>query len=81
MLAALPFVDYIVEFDQDTPYELIKKVQPDVLVKGADYKKKENVVGWAIVENRGGIVKLIDYVAGKSTTNIINKINHEKEKK
>lgn len=81
MLAALPFVDYIVEFDQDTPYELIKKVQPDVLVKGADYKKKENVVGWDIVENRGGTVKLIDYVAGKSTTNIINKINHEKEKK
>lgn len=75
MLAALPFIDYIVIFDSDTPYELIKEVQPDVLVKGADYKTKENIVGWDIVEKRGGSVELIDFVPGKSTTNIIKKIN------
>ena len=69
----MEFVDYVVIFDEDTPYELIKKIQPDVLVKGGDYNP-DNVVGKDIVEARGGELKLLHFVEGKSTTNIINKI-------
>lgn len=74
MLSAMGFIDYVVIFDEDTPYELIKKIQPDVLVKGGDYKPEE-VVGRDIVEDRGGRLELISFVEGKSTTNIINRIN------
>lgn len=74
MLSAMGFIDYVVIFDEDTPYELIKKIQPDVLVKGGDYKPEE-VVGRDIVLARGGRLELISFVEGKSTTNIINKIN------
>lgn len=73
MLSSLEFVDYVLIFDEDTPYELIKKIQPDVLVKGGDYNPN-NVVGKDIVEARGGELKLLHFVEGKSTTNIINKI-------
>lgn len=73
MLSSLGFVDYVIVFDEDTPYELIKKIQPDVLVKGGDYNP-DNVVGKDIVEARGGELKLLHFVEGKSTTNIINKI-------
>lgn len=73
MLSALEFVDYVVIFDQDTPYELIKKILPDVLVKGGDYNP-DNVVGRDIVEGRGGMLKLLPFISGKSTTNIIDKI-------
>lgn len=76
MLSAMGFIDYVVVFDEDTPYELIKKIQPDVLVKGGDYKPEE-VVGRDIVEARGGKLELISFVEGKSTTNIINKITHK----
>lgn len=73
LLCALEFIDYVVVFEEDTPYELIKKIQPDVLVKGGDYAP-EQVVGKDIVESRGGKLVLIPFVEGKSTTNIINKI-------
>ncbi|GAF03441.1 D-glycero-beta-D-manno-heptose 1-phosphate adenylyltransferase [Saccharicrinis fermentans] len=76
VLAALGFVDLIVLFDEDTPYELIKTVQPDVLVKGADYKV-EDIVGYDIVCERGGSVETISFVDGFSTTQIIDKIAHE----
>lgn len=76
MLSAMGFIDYVAIFDEDTPYELIKKIQPDVLVKGGDYKPEE-VVGKDIVEARGGRLELISFVEGKSTTNIINKINNK----
>lgn len=74
ILSALGFIDYVVIFEEDTPYELIKKIQPDVLVKGGDYKPEE-VVGRDIVEARGGRLELISFVEGKSTTNIINRIS------
>ena len=77
ILSALGFIDYVVIFDEDTPYELIKKIQPDVLVKGGDYKPEE-VVGRDIVLARGGRLELIQFVEGKSTTNIINKMKSEK---
>ncbi len=73
LLCALPFVDYVIIFDEETPYELIKTVQPDILVKGGDYKPDE-VVGRDIVEQRGGRLVLLDYVGGKSTTHIIEHI-------
>lgn len=73
VLAALHFVDYVVIFEEETPYELIKVVQPDVLVKGADYKV-EQIAGHDIVLARGGEVKLIELVEGYSTTSIERKI-------
>ena len=73
VLSALESVDYIVIFDEDTPENLIENIQPDILVKGADYKK-EDVVGAEFVEKHGGKVELIDYLAGYSTTKIIDKM-------
>lgn len=73
MLLALEFVDNVVIFNEETPYNLISIIQPDVLVKGGDYSP-ENVVGKDIVENRGGELVLIPFVEGKSTTNIISRI-------
>ncbi|HNX43077.1 MAG TPA: D-glycero-beta-D-manno-heptose 1-phosphate adenylyltransferase [Bacteroidales bacterium] len=72
-LASLRFVDYVVFFGEDTPYELIKTVQPHVLVKGADYKPAE-IVGYDIVKARKGKVVTLDYLEGYSTTAIENKI-------
>jgi D-beta-D-heptose 7-phosphate kinase/D-beta-D-heptose 1-phosphate adenosyltransferase len=73
LLCALGFVDYVAIFEDDTPLELIKKIQPDVLVKGGDYSN-EYVIGTNEVEARGGKLVLIPFVEGKSTTNIIEKI-------
>lgn len=74
VMAALGFVDAVVIFDQDTPFDLIQLVQPDVLVKGGDYKTKQEVVGWDIVEAKGGKVVLVPYLEGFSTTNILSKV-------
>ena len=73
LMASLLFVDAVVLFDEDTPYELIKQVQPDVLVKGDDYTI-ENIVGQDIVLKKGGEVKTIALVKGYSTSNIVAKI-------
>ena len=73
VLGALECVDYITVFDEDTPYDLINVIKPDVLVKGGDYKP-ENVVGKDIVEACGGRVEILPFVDGKSTTSIIKKI-------
>ena len=72
LLASLEVVDYVVIFDEDTPYELIKRVQPDLLVKGADYKDKE-VVGSDIAKE----TVLVEFVEGKSTTSTISKIKDQ----
>ncbi len=69
ILSALECVDYVVIFDEDTPYELISKIKPDVLVKGADYEGKE-VVGSDIAKQ----TKLVTFIDGKSTTKTIEKI-------
>lgn len=76
IIASLLCVDYVVLFDEDTPYELIKNIQPDVLVKGADYKK-ENIVGYDIVTAKGGTVETIEFLEGYSTSNIVKKIKAE----
>lgn len=69
LLAALEAVDFVVPFEADTPYELIKMIQPDVLVKGGDYEGKE-VIGTEFASE----LKLVDFVDGKSTTKTIEKI-------
>lgn len=73
ILAAFSFVTCVVIFDEDTPYELIKLVQPDFLVKGGDYKP-EDIVGYDIVMAKGGKIETIEFVEGHSTTSIINKM-------
>jgi D-beta-D-heptose 7-phosphate kinase/D-beta-D-heptose 1-phosphate adenosyltransferase len=73
VLAALRVVDYVCLFDEDTPYNLIKAVVPDVLVKGSDWAI-DDIVGKDIVEAAGGKVQTIDYIPNRSTTNIIQKI-------
>jgi D-beta-D-heptose 7-phosphate kinase/D-beta-D-heptose 1-phosphate adenosyltransferase len=73
ILAALDCIDYVVIFDEDTPLELIAALKPEILVKGADYSPEE-VVGRELVESWGGRVELIQFVDGKSTSTLINKI-------
>ncbi|MBQ2397558.1 MAG: D-glycero-beta-D-manno-heptose 1-phosphate adenylyltransferase [Bacteroidales bacterium] len=77
ILAALQSVDAVVLFDEDTPYELIKEIEPDILVKGADYKIK-NIVGYDIVVSRGGSVQTIEFIEGYSTTLIEKRILNSK---
>lgn len=76
VLAGLEFVSAVVLFDEDTPYNLIKKVQPDFLVKGSDYKP-ENIVGYDVVMAKGGKVVTVDLVEGFSTTGIIKKMRRD----
>ena len=73
IMASLLFTDAIVLFEEDTPYELIKSVLPDILVKGDDYAA-ENIVGYDLVMNNGGQVKTIELVKGYSTSNVVAKI-------
>jgi rfaE bifunctional protein nucleotidyltransferase chain/domain len=73
VLAALDDVDAVVVFDEDTPHRLIEALQPDVLVKGADWAA-DAIVGRDIVEGRGGRVVRVPVEAGYSTTRIVEKI-------
>lgn len=73
LLAALSFVDAIILFDEPTPFELIRWVQPDVLVKGADYTI-DQIVGADLVLKSGGEVKSIEFLPGYSTSLIEKKI-------
>lgn len=73
LLAAMEFVDLVILFDTDTPYELINLLKPDFLVKGNDYLS-ENIIGSEIVRKSGGSVETIPLVNGYSTSAIIKKI-------
>jgi rfaE bifunctional protein nucleotidyltransferase chain/domain len=73
IIASMFFVSYVVIFDEETPFNLIKIVQPDILVKGGDYEIKD-IVGYDIVTNKGGKVLTIPFVSGCSTTSIISKM-------
>jgi D-glycero-beta-D-manno-heptose 1-phosphate adenylyltransferase len=75
ILEALACVDGVVVFDQETPHDLIAAIQPDVLVKGADWAE-DAIVGRDIVEARGGRVVRVPLEAGRSTTAIIEKIQN-----
>ena len=73
VLAGLAAVDHVIEFDTDTPRELLTALRPDVLVKGGDYSDVSEVVGHEIVQGYGGQVQVLGVVAGVSTTQIIEK--------
>lgn len=74
LLASLQMVTNVVLFEEDTPYNLIKRIQPDVLVKGGDYTKPEEIVGYDILKAKGGQVLTIPFVEGFSSTGILAKI-------
>lgn len=73
VLAGLAAVDVVVIFDEDTPLELVRALQPDVIVKGGDYAP-DTVVGADLVAARGGRVVIIPLTPGQSTTSIINRL-------
>ena len=73
LLASLSFVNAVILFDQETPVELIKKIKPDILVKGNDYKPEE-IIGAGIVAEYGGKVLSLPVVDGYSTSNISKKM-------
>ncbi|HRI60029.1 MAG TPA: D-glycero-beta-D-manno-heptose 1-phosphate adenylyltransferase [Saprospiraceae bacterium] len=73
LLAALEVVDAVVIFEEDTPLQLIQLVQPDILVKGGDWRP-EQIVGSDVVLARGGKVLSLPFIQGYSTTNIEQKI-------
>ncbi len=72
ILSSLYFVDYVTSFNETTPENLIKKVRPDILVKGGDWKI-EDIVGGSFVRSYGGKIKSIPFVKGYSTTSIIER--------
>jgi rfaE bifunctional protein nucleotidyltransferase chain/domain len=73
VLASLKSVDYVCLFSEDTPYELIRAIVPDILVKGADWSV-DKVVGKDVVESAGGSVQTIDFLPNRSSSRIIEKI-------
>jgi D-glycero-beta-D-manno-heptose 1-phosphate adenylyltransferase len=73
VLAGLAAVDCVVLFDEDTPLELITRLQPDVLVKGADYSR-DAIVGADLVESRGGRIVRVPLVQGFSTSSIVERL-------
>lgn len=72
ILSELPFVDLVVIFNEETPYKLIKRVLPDVLVKGGDWKVND-IIGGDIVKANGGKVISIPLIKGRSTSNMLKK--------
>ncbi|PIP53621.1 MAG: D-glycero-beta-D-manno-heptose 1-phosphate adenylyltransferase [Bacteroidetes bacterium CG23_combo_of_CG06-09_8_20_14_all_32_9] len=76
VLASMLFVDVVVIFREDTPYNLIKIIKPDVLVKGGDYSL-ENIIGSDLVIAKGGEVKTINFVDGFSSSSIISKVENK----
>jgi D-beta-D-heptose 7-phosphate kinase/D-beta-D-heptose 1-phosphate adenosyltransferase len=75
VLAALERVDAVVVFDEDDPHAIISAIQPDVLVKGADWAE-DRIIGRDVVEARGGRVVRIQFAGGYSTTSILERIRH-----
>lgn len=73
LLSSMSCVDAVILFDEETPYNLIDLVQPDILVKGSDYKPHE-IVGADIVLKSGGRIETIEFLEGYSTTSIIKKL-------
>jgi len=80
MLSGLACVDYVSIFDEPTPLELISLLLPQVLVKGGDWTKAD-VVGGDVVKSSGGRVKILPFVKGSSTTNLIQTIVERYEKR
>ena len=73
ILAAMEFISFVIIFEEDTPLEMIKAIQPDVLIKGGDYKPDE-IVGYEVMNQNGGEVYCLNFIEGYSSTRIITKI-------
>ncbi|MEK9762105.1 MAG: D-glycero-beta-D-manno-heptose 1-phosphate adenylyltransferase, partial [Deltaproteobacteria bacterium] len=73
VLSGLEAVAAVVLFEEETPFELIEWLEPDVLMKGGDYRAEE-IVGYDSVTKRGGVVKVLPFLDGRSTTNIVQRI-------
>ena len=73
LLASLRFVDLVIIFEEETPENLIKKIKPDILVKGGDYNI-EDIVGYKTVIENGGEIKVLRFHDGYSSSNYINKL-------
>lgn len=73
VLAGLASVDYVTSFRDDTPLRLIERLQPDVLVKGGDWKP-DQIVGAGVVRRRGGVVRSLPFARGYSTTELVDRI-------
>ena len=73
ILASLNFVNAVVLFDEETPFDLIKCIRPKILVKGSDYKP-ENIIGYDIVKENNGEIITVDLLEGYSTSSIIDNI-------
>jgi rfaE bifunctional protein nucleotidyltransferase chain/domain len=73
IMAGFGFIDLVVLFHHDTPFELISLIKPGILVKGGDYKAEE-IVGYDIVTKNNGQVVIINFLEGYSTTSIVNKL-------
>ena len=75
-LAAIEFVDAVILFNEDTPYDLISFINPDIITKGGDYKKND-VIGKELMNKKSGEVVIIPLTQGYSTTSILEKIKNE----
>jgi D-beta-D-heptose 7-phosphate kinase/D-beta-D-heptose 1-phosphate adenosyltransferase len=75
-LAAIEFIDAVILFNEDTPYDLINILKPDILTKGGDYKKND-IVGNQLINKEQGEVVIIPLTQGYSTTSILEKIKNE----
>jgi D-beta-D-heptose 7-phosphate kinase/D-beta-D-heptose 1-phosphate adenosyltransferase len=73
VVAALEMVDYVTVFSDDTPYQLINALQPDILVKGGDWPP-DQIVGADLVRARGGTVRSLPFARGYSTTTLVKKV-------
>ena len=80
LLASLLVVDAVIEFEEETPFNLINRIKPDILVKGGDYKLNQ-IVGADVVLSYGGEVKTLAFQEGFSSSSIINKIQSISDKK
>lgn len=72
IIATLYTTDAVIKFEEDTPYQLIELIKPDILVKGGDYKKDE-IVGADLVKEYGGRVEIVSFLEGYSTTHLLEK--------
>ena len=76
VLNSIRYVDQVIIFDEDDPMDLIMKINPNVLVKGSDYNKK-NIIGADFVIANGGSVKIVDLIDGKSSSDIIKRLDNQ----
>jgi len=79
VIAAIRHVDCVTAFDEDTPVEVLRRIMPDVLIKGSDYSE-DQVIGGDIVLAAGGSVYLAPLIKGRSTTEIIEKARRPMER-